>query len=446
MEWVRCWGTDDSESESEDGRSQSGPVFDNVFPTRKTKSNATMQNLKASYTPIVERQVSAPVSAAPGSEFSVKQNALYADLLRLKSGMYTGLIRLTVRRGEHLFNDSYNETNRQHMSQFKYCSLGIYFTDFAIDDLGGPRREWFSMMSNEFVNPTRGLFIAPGEDKSRFYPNPAAGTINSQFLGHFRFAGIFIGKAIVEKCMVDCRFHRAFFKLILNKPVDFEDLKTVDPQYAHSLQQILDNDVTDFGMSFDGEVNGKIVNFDPRGRSINVTEANKHEYVRRLTEIKLKLSIKPHLDKFLEGLHLIIPASSLSRFTAKELEFLICGKQDYDVADLKANTAYIGYTATSQVITWFWQCVETFNAEERASLLQFATGSRGAPPGGFAQLMGGYSTPQMFTISMSHEKVTSLPRAGTCFNRIDLPQYVSFDDLKRKLLQAINYAPVGLLL
>ena len=442
MEWVRCCGTDDSESEPDDCCSQYPAVCDYVCPTRKPEPKP----IPAAYVPFVVRQNSAPVSAAPGSQFSVKQNALYDDLSRLKSGMYTGLIRLSVDRGENLFKDSYNEYLRQTIHQFKYCNLGIHFKDFAVDDLGGPRREWFSLMSQEFVNPTRGLFISPGEDTSRFYPNEYAGIHNPDFLGHFMFAGIFIGKAVVEKCMVDCRFHRAFFKLILNQPVDFEDLKIVDPQYAKTLQWLLEHDAADAGLDFEGTINGKTVNFDRKGRSIHVTEANKHEYVRRMTQIKLKESIKPQLDKFLEGLHLVLPASTLSRFTPKELEFLICGMQDYDVADLKANTAYSGYTVDSQVIKWFWQIVEAFNAEERASLLQFATGSRGAPPGGFACLLGGYSTLQKFTISWSNANVKSLPRAGSCFNRIDLPQYESFDELKKKLLQAITYAPVGLCL
>ena len=354
------------------------------------------------------------------------------------------MIRISVHGDDRLFEDSYNEISAQSTDELKYCTLAILFFDYGVDNLGGPRREWFSLMSKEFVKSSRGLFNAPGEDQSRYYPNPHAEKVNRDYLAHFRFAGIFIGKAIEQKCLVACRFHRAFFKLILNQPVDFEDLKTVDPDCAQNLQRVLDN-VADFGfLPFEGELNGKTVNFDPRGRSLTVTEENKHEYVRRYTDIKMKLSIKPQLDKFLEGLHLIVPESTLSRFTAAELEFLICGMQDYDVADLKANTVYVGYKETSQVVVWFWQCVEAFNAEERANLIQFVTGSRGAPAGGFACLVGGCGNVQKFTISIIHIHPSSLPKSATCFNCIDLPPYKSFDDLKKKLLQAINYSTVGL--
>jgi hypothetical protein len=38
--------------------------------------------------------------------------------------------------------------------------------------------------------------------------------------------------------------------------------------------------------------------------------------------------------------------------------------------------------------TQFWRCVQSFNAEDRQSLLHFATGMSFLPPGGFAYLSG----------------------------------------------------------
>lgn len=45
------------------------------------------------------------------------------------------------------------------------------------------------------------------------------------------------------------------------------------------------------------------------------------------------------------------------------------------VDDLKVNTEYIGYSAASPVIQWFWEVVKAFNKEDMARLLQFVTGT-----------------------------------------------------------------------
>ena len=42
-------------------------------------------------------------------------------------------------------------------------------------------------------------------------------------------------------------------------------------------------------------------------------------------------------------------------FNDLELELLISGLPEIDVADLRANTEYAGYTAASRVIQWFWE-------------------------------------------------------------------------------------------
>lgn len=88
-------------------------------------------------------------------------------------------------------------------------------------------------------------------------------------------------------------------------------------------------------------------------------------------------------------------------------------------------------------MTWFWQFVrESCDNEQRARLLQFVTGTCRVPVGGFSELMGS-NGPQRFCI----EKVGKenwLPRSHTCFNRLDLPPYKSFEQLSQKLLFAIN--------
>lgn len=107
------------------------------------------------------------------------------------------------------------------------------------------------------------------------------------------------------------------------------------------------------------------------------------------------------------------------------------------MADWKANTIYRNYTASSQIIQWFWKCIEEdFDNVRRASLLQFATGTSRIPLNGFRDLQGS-DGPRKFTIEMV-EDTKMLPRSHTCFNRIDLPPYPSYEILVARLTMAIE--------
>jgi atrophin-1 interacting protein 5 (WW domain-containing E3 ubiquitin protein ligase 1) len=117
-------------------------------------------------------------------------------------------------------------------------------------------------------------------------------------------------------------------------------------------------------------------------------------------------------------------------------QMLLIGLAEFDVADWEKNTIYRTYNKSSKQIQWFWQFVHSISNERRARLLQFVTGSCRLPVGGFKDLMGS-NGPQRFCI----EKLTDvrlLPRSHTCFNRIDLPAYKTKEDLREKLLLAIE--------
>jgi E3 ubiquitin-protein ligase HUWE1 len=137
----------------------------------------------------------------------------------------------------------------------------------------------------------------------------------------------------------------------------------------------------------------------------------------------------------------------VSIFTEQELELLISGLPDIDVDDWKSNTEYTGYTGSSPQIMWFWRAVRSFDKEERAKLLQFATGTSKVPLNGFKELegMNGFSR---FNIhkdyggsgfgANSTGSTRRLPSAHTCFNQLDLPLYDSYEVLREQLLVAIN--------
>lgn len=87
------------------------------------------------------------------------------------------------------------------------------------------------------------------------------------------------------------------------------------------------------------------------------------------------------------------------------------------------------------------QTVESYSPEMRARLLQFVTGSSRVPLQGFRALQGstGAVGPRLFTIHLTVDVPTqNLPKAHTCFNRIDLPPYETQQLLYDKLTQAVE--------
>lgn len=129
-------------------------------------------------------------------------------------------------------------------------------------------------------------------------------------------------------------------------------------------------------------------------------------------------AIRQQLDAFLGGFYEIIPKRLISVFNEQELELLISGLPNIDIADLRAHTIYSKYQANSPQIEWFWRALESFDQEDRARFLQFVTGTSKVPLGGFANLEGIHG-PTQFQISRATGSSTShLPCAHTWYVHI----------------------------
>ena len=87
--------------------------------------------------------------------------------------------------------------------------------------------------------------------------------------------------------------------------------------------------------------------------------------------------------------------------------------------------------------------MRSFSALEQEQLLQFVTGSRRPPVGGFAHLEGFNGGIHKFTLFASGEPKDSLPRAHACICTIDLPQYSSYKTLRRSVHTALSMGSVG---
>ncbi|XP_073827023.1 WW domain containing E3 ubiquitin protein ligase suppressor of deltex [Musca autumnalis] len=348
-------------------------------------------------------------------------------------------IKITVTR-QTLFEDSYHQIMRLPAYELRR-RLYIIFRGEEGLDYGGVSREWFFLLSHEVLNPMYCLFEYANKNNYSLQINPAS-YVNPDHLQYFKFIGRFIAMALYHGRFIYSGFTMPFYKRMLNKKLTIKDIETIDPEFYNSLIWVKDNNIDECGLelwfSVDFEVLGQIIHHELKenGEKERVTEENKEEYITLMTEWRMTRGIEQQTKTFLEGFNEVVPLEWLKYFDERELELILCGMQDVDVDDWQRNTIYRHYNRNSKQVVWFWQFVRDTDNEKRARLLQFVTGTCRVPVGGFAELMGS-NGPQRFCIEKVG-KETWLPRSHTCFNRLDLPPYKSYDQLVEKLTFAIE--------
>ncbi|XP_069780101.1 E3 ubiquitin-protein ligase NEDD4-like isoform X5 [Narcine bancroftii] len=349
---------------------------------------------------------------------------------------------MKLHRG-NILEESYRRIMSLKRPDVLKARLWIEFESEKGLDYGGVAREWFFLLSKEMFNPYYGLFEYSATDNYTLQINPNSGLCNEDHLSYFKFIGRVAGMAVHHGKLLDGFFIRPFYKMMLGKSITLKDMESVDSEYFNSLKWILENDPTELDLRFciDEENFGQTYQVDlkPSGSDMVVTNENKREYIDLVIQWRFVNRVQKQMNAFMEGFTELIPIDLIKIFDENELELLMCGLGDVDVNDWRQHTVYKNnYCTNHPVIQWYWKAVLLMDAEKRIRLLQFVTGTSRVPMNGFAELYGS-NGPQLFTIEQwgTPEK---LPRAHTCFNRLDLPPYESFEDLREKLLLAVENA------
>ena len=286
-----------------------------------------------------------------------------------------------------------------------------------------------------------------------FQPNPDS-QVNPDHLQFFHFAGRFVAKALMDNQRLDAYFTRSFYKHLLSLSPSYPDVESVDAEKAKSLEWILKNSVDGiiyetFSVEYSEFGATRTVELIPGGANIHVTDANKQIYVHLISDFILTRAIAAQLSSFLRGFHELIPAHLISVFNEQEIELMVCGLPDIDLADLKKNIEYRGFAAgaaagtgpDAQLLQWWWQIVSEFTQQEKALLLLFVTGTSKIPLEGFKALQGTNGVTR-FTIQKANG-VDQLPLSHTCFNQLDLGDFTSIDVMREKIMMAIREGSQG---
>ncbi|KAI4466887.1 hect domain ubiquitin-protein ligase [Holotrichia oblita] len=407
-------------------------------------------------------RLSNPSIAGPAIPYSrdYKRKYEYMKQQLKKPSNVPTKFEIKVRRS-HILEDSYRVISSVSRVDNLKTKLWVEFEAEVGLDYGGLAREWFFLLSKEMFNPYYGLFEYSAMDNYTLQINPFSGMCNEEHLNYFKFIGRTAGMAVYHGKLLDGNishqfyiristksyadfqhfFIRPFYKMMLGKQIDLKDMESVDSEYFKSLMWIKENDPAGLDLTFSVDEDSfgqtSVVELKQNGANIPVDNSNKDEYIDCVIRWRFVSRVQKQMDAFLNGFSELVPLGLIKIFDEHELELLMCGIQNIDVKDWKQNTMYKGdYHSNHIVVQWFWRVVLSFPNEMRARLLQFVTGTSRVPMNGFKELYGS-NGPQLFTIE-KWGTIFNYPRAHTCFNRLDLPPYESYQQLRDKLIKAIE--------
>lgn len=382
--------------------------------------------------------------------FLVKANWFREEMNKIRTPWEQGHIKVVVRRS-NILEDSFNR-----ISTLPPGDMHKYFRyEFAGEpgvDAGGIAREWFTLTSDASFNVDLGLFEYGGTDNVCYQIAPNSGLANENHLAYFRFFGRLLGRALFEGQQIGAHLTRVFYKHLLAWPIVEADLEFVDPEVASSFKQIREMDdvsvlCLDFTTTLSVFGDNQMVELKPGGRDIEVTNENKDEFLElRLKQLCMD-QVASQLYHLLVGFYEVVPMELLSVFDFNEIELLLCGLPKINVEDWKVNSVYRGeyegLGPSHPVVRMFWEIIEESNEEQRARFLQFATGTSRVPVQGFSALQGNDGNVKPFTIDSINIQESVYPRAHTCFNRIDLPMYSTKEEMRFRMMQALQLEGVG---
>eukprot|EP00931_Biecheleriopsis_adriatica_P044140 TRINITY_DN25222_c0_g1_i1.p1 TRINITY_DN25222_c0_g1~~TRINITY_DN25222_c0_g1_i1.p1 ORF type:complete len:725 (+),score=130.50 TRINITY_DN25222_c0_g1_i1:33-2207(+) len=321
-------------------------------------------------------------------------------------------------------------------------------------DAGGLTRDWFDSFAKELAEgaedvsgsslfvlaPDKTLMPRPGGKRSE--------ETDRARLKKFVAVGRFMGIAIIQEQPIPLSFSALVCKFILNMKITIADVQKFDDDfYRQRLEPLLQeggvailNDMLGFPLTFESagsDFRPEPVELKPGGAQIEVTEANKQEYMKLLADDYLGGPAKKELQALLQGFWDILPRALLHsiELTPADLSIMISGIATVDVEDMKNN---VEMTAdTPEQAEWFWQVTAEMSGEQRCQLLHFTTGSSRLPPSGFQGL-----EPKL-SIRLGVGSEGSLPISHTCGNQLEIPAYKTKQDLKDKLSLAIRSEGFG---
>jgi hypothetical protein len=195
---------------------------------------------------------------------------------------------------------------------------GDWFVEFQGEqgvDAGGVFIDLLVSTVQELFDPQYGLFRQT-ENQEHMEPHPESGTLaGPSHLRKFRLLGRLLAKALLYQIPIAVCPSPTVVKRLLSLPLELADLETANPELFRTLSNVLVQDVTEWGLTFEQDAEsstgGKRVTIDlttgqPAAAGLDaraVTNANKKEFVALKLRHDLSHKFGRQLDEMERGKH-----------------------------------------------------------------------------------------------------------------------------------------------
>ncbi|RKO93937.1 hypothetical protein BDK51DRAFT_21920 [Blyttiomyces helicus] len=357
-------------------------------------------------------------------------------------GVNSPYLLLEVRR-DHVIRDALYQLQGKKSHDLKKQLRVTFVGEEGIDE-GGVQKEFFQLIVRDMFSATYGMFVSQPDTRLCWFTRDPS--CDAAMLEEYTLIGRLIALAIYNGVILDIQFPTALYRKLLGERVDLSDIDELDPILGRGLHLLLsfDGNVEEaFERTFEIDIDtnlGERVSCElcENGANINVTSANREEFVNRYVDFLFNQSVKRQFDAFFEGFNSVMSDSALEIFRPEELQELICGSPTLDFQALESATQYDGYHKDTEVIKYFWNVVHSLTDAEKKLLLFFTTGSDRVPVGGLSKLQ--------FVIARNGGDSDRLPTSHTCFNVLLLNEYSSEEKLRDRLMKAIANSDCGFFL
>eukprot|EP00511_Aplanochytrium_stocchinoi_P003994 CAMPEP_0204834706 /NCGR_PEP_ID=MMETSP1346-20131115/20520_1 /ASSEMBLY_ACC=CAM_ASM_000771 /TAXON_ID=215587 /ORGANISM="Aplanochytrium stocchinoi, Strain GSBS06" /LENGTH=404 /DNA_ID=CAMNT_0051968175 /DNA_START=610 /DNA_END=1824 /DNA_ORIENTATION=- len=330
----------------------------------------------------------------------------------------------------------------------------------------GPTREFYSLACQELQKAELGIWRHSTDDPLYIlFPKYLKNDDKKKKLKYFRLMGRLIGKSFLDGRLLDLPFSVTLCKLLLDEPVNLDDVIHIDEVLGRSLVYLLQLclkyeslcaqqnegvvDVQDSLEEVSAEVSGMCLYFTVPGdadrklivdgENIQVTAERLREYLDLVAQKLLVDDVLSQVCEIKDGIDEIFHVSSLQVFSAVELQQMIslADSVKWDKETIENNViCKYGYEVSDEVIQNLLSVLASFDQEQRKNFLLFITGTPRLPVGGWENL-----SPKLTIVKKScdNEIIDKvLPTCSTCQVYLKLPQYSSKEILKEKLVYAIT--------
>jgi hypothetical protein len=255
------------------------------------------------------------------------------------------------------------------------------------------------------------------------------------------FLGKLMGFAIRSKEYLDLNIAPIIWKLLVGDRPVMEDVEAIDSAHCQSTNSLRNIDkqginAETFSMTFFEtyttlSTDDRVVPVVPGGARKAVTFENRHNFCDTVDNYRLH-EFDRQAAAIRSGLAQVVPIHMLSLFRWDELERMVCGQVEIDVALLRSITEHSGCRPSDPHVQLFWQALEEFNNEERSALIRFTWGRSRLP-------LTAAAFTQRFKIQSFNQSPADqyLPIAHTCFFSLELPRYSTLEIMKEKLRYAM---------